>query len=92
MTIITQRDVLMYSIGLIEFLGQMGADTKEQREKLSEIIIKIRDQYMPKTSPEMIAKVIDELRSQNLIQFITAIMKGDLKKNLQSQQKTKDAQ
>jgi hypothetical protein len=81
----------MYSIGLIEFLGQIGTDTKEQREKLAEIIIKIRNQYMPKTSPEMIAKVIDELRSQNLIEFITAIMKGDLKRNIQSSAKTKDA-
>ncbi len=91
MTIITQRDVLMYAIGLIEFLGQMGTDTKEQREKLAEIIIKIRNEYMPKTSPEVISKVIDELRSQNLIEFITAIMKGDIKKNIQAKQKTSDA-
>jgi len=90
MTIITQRDVLMYAIGLIEFLGYMGADTVGQREKLTEILTKVKDEYMPKTNPEVIAKVIDELRTQNLIEFMTAIMKGDLTKNIQTKTKPKD--
>jgi len=90
MTIITQRDVLMYAIGLIDFLGYMGSDTVEQREKLSIIIGQIRDQYMPKTDPEVILKVVDELRTQNLIEFITSIMKNDMTKKLQSDTIAKD--